>query len=140
MPCGSLKPGSRQPKGRVPPTYDPGAPMRTQRVDATIFSTASLLALAFGGTETIKGGSLPRPAGPPEGFAGLWRNADGTVRLCLGEDWSYEGSVAGRRRSARGTYRRDSAGLVLSDESGLRTRVVVADDGLEMAGHQLYKA
>lgn len=114
--------------------------MRIDHVDATIFSTASLLSLAFGGTDKIDGSFLPRPAGPPEGFAGFWRNADGTVRLCLAEDWSYEGKVAGRRRSARGTYRRDDAGLVLSDETGLRTRIAVGEDGLEMAGHQLFKA
>ncbi|MEV4637796.1 hypothetical protein AB0J80_10620 [Actinoplanes sp. NPDC049548] len=114
--------------------------MRTSHVDATIFPTAALLALAFGGTEKIHGGPLPLPAEPAEDFAGLWRTADGTVRLSLSEDWSYEGSIAGRRRSARGTYRRDSGGLVLNDESGLRTRVVLAEDALEMAGHQLYKA
>lgn len=74
--------------------------MQTNRVDATIFGTASLLALALGGNDEPQpapGG----PANPPEGFTGLWRNADGTVRLCLAADWSYEGRVAGRRRSAR---------------------------------------
>ncbi|MFI7602694.1 hypothetical protein [Actinoplanes sp. NPDC049681] len=114
--------------------------MRIDRVDATIFPTTSLLALAFGDADKIDRITLPRPAGPPEGFAGFWRNADGTVRLCLAEDWSYEGKVAGRRRSARGTYRRDDEGLVLSDESGLRTRIAVGDGRLEMAGHQLFKA
>ena len=114
--------------------------MRTNRVDATIFDTASLLALALGGAgdEVHAGGD--RPASPAEAFTGRWLNADGTVRLCLGADWSYEGTVAGRRRSAKGTYRPDGAGLLLSDESGLRTPVAVADHGLEMAGHQLYRA
>ena len=113
--------------------------MRTNNVDATIFGTAPLLALALGGSDDLRH-APERPAEPPEGFTGLWRNADGTVRLCLAADWSYEGRVAGRRRSSRGTYRPDGAGLVLSDESGLRTPVVVAEYGLEMAGHQLFKA
>ncbi|WP_199516965.1 hypothetical protein [Nucisporomicrobium flavum] len=114
--------------------------MRDIRVDTTIFGTASLLALALGGAEDALRPEPERPDGPPEGFTGLWRNADGTVRLCLAADWSYEGSVAGRRRSAKGTYRREGSLLELSDESGLRTPVVVAEYGLEMAGHQLYKA
>ncbi|MEV4703703.1 hypothetical protein [Actinoplanes sp. NPDC049316] len=114
--------------------------MRTVPVDTTIFGTASLLALALGGAENALRPEPHRPDGPPEGFTGLWRNADGTVRLCLAADWSYKGSVAGRRRGAKGTYRREGAHLLLSDESGLRTPVLVAEDGLEMAGHQLYKA
>ncbi|BCJ52733.1 hypothetical protein Asp14428_42080 [Actinoplanes sp. NBRC 14428] len=114
--------------------------MRTDRVDATIFSTASLLTLAFGGAEDFSAGLPPRPDGPPEGFAGFWRTADGSVRLYLAEDWSYEGTVAGRRRGARGTYHRDADGIVLRDESGLRTRIMPAGDGLEMAGHQLFRA
>jgi len=113
--------------------------MRTHRVDATIFGTASLLALALGGADDDVRHAMDRPADPPEGFSGLWRNTDGTVRLCLGADWSYEGQVEGRHRSARGTYRPAGAGLLLSDESGLSTPVVVAGHGLEMAGHHLFK-
>jgi hypothetical protein len=115
--------------------------MRTNRVDATIFGTASLLALALGGADDEVRSAPARPAGPPEGFTGLWLNADGTVRLCLGADWSYEGHVAGRHRSARGTYRPEGAGLLLNDDSGLSTPVLVAGHGrLEMAGHQLFRA
>ena len=114
--------------------------MRPDRVDATIFGTASLLALALSGAGDEVRMAPDRPAHPPEGFTGLWRNADGTVRLCLASDWSYEGRVAGRHRGARGTYRLDGAGLLLIDESGLNTPVVVAEHGLEMAGHQLFKA
>ncbi|OJF12570.1 hypothetical protein [Couchioplanes caeruleus] len=114
--------------------------MRTSDLDATIFTSASLLALAFGGkSDDAVRLSQPRPDGRPDDYAGYWRNADDTVRLVLGEDWSYEGKVAGRRRNAKGTYRPDGAGLLLSDESGLRTRVEPAEYGLEMAGHQLFK-
>lgn len=114
--------------------------MRPTRVDATIFGTASLLALAFGDAGDEMRSTPDRPAQPPQGFTGLWRNADGTVRLCLASDWSYEGRVAGRHRRARGTYRPDGAGLLLSDESGLSTPVLVGEYGLEMAGHQLFRA
>ncbi|MEV6600262.1 hypothetical protein AB0M36_25945 [Actinoplanes sp. NPDC051346] len=114
--------------------------MRTNRLDATIFTSASLIALAFGGKpDNAVTLALPHPDGEPDEFAGIWRNADDTVRLCLGEDWSYEGRIAGRRRSAKGVYRPDGAGLMLSDESGLRTRVEPAEYGLQMAGHQLFK-
>ncbi|GAA2491613.1 hypothetical protein [Winogradskya humida] len=111
------------------------------RVDTTIFGTASLLTLAFGGSADIPVPlNPPRPDGPPVGFVGFWQNADGSVRLCLAEDWSYEGRVEGRRRAAKGTYSPYDGGLVLRDESGLRTPVLVADDRLEMAGHQLHRA
>jgi hypothetical protein len=115
--------------------------MRTDRFDATIFGTGSLLALALGGaSEKTLEANLPQPSGPPTGFAGIWRNADGSVRLYLDKDWSYEGHVEGRDRSARGTYHPDGGGLLLQDESGLRTQITVGTDGLEMAGHRLYKA
>jgi hypothetical protein len=107
-------------------------------LSTTIFGTASLLALALSGTDTLEV-TLAHPATPPAGFVGFWQNADGSVRLCLGEDGSYEGRVAGRRRSAKGTYHPSGAGVVLRDESGLRTPVTLATDGLEMAGHQLFK-
>lgn len=110
------------------------------RIDATIFGTASLLALALGGTrdDTLRHPG-PQPDEPPADFAGVWRNADGSVRLCLGDDWSYEGRVEGRDRSARGTYVPAGRGLLLQDDSGLRTSVSVGDHGLEMAGHHLFK-
>ncbi|GGQ69343.1 hypothetical protein [Couchioplanes azureus] len=114
--------------------------MRTKDLDATIFTSASLLALAFGGKpDDAVTLSQPRPDGRPGDYAGYWRNADDTVRLWLAEDWSYEGKIAGRRRSAKGTYRPDGDGLLLSDETGLRTRVERAEYGLEMAGHLLHK-
>ncbi|MFI5934965.1 hypothetical protein [Actinoplanes sp. NPDC051494] len=114
--------------------------MRTPKIDTTIFGTAALLTLAFGGNETTVPVITPHPDGPPDGFVGFWRNEDGSVRLCLAEDWSFEGHVEGRRRTAKGTYHPNGGGLVLRDESGLRTPVTVADDGLEMAGHLLVRA
>lgn len=106
---------------------------------ATIFGTSSLLTLALGGSGDALAFTLPRPGTPPDGFVGFWQNADGSVRLCLAGDGSYEGRVAGRRRSARGVYHLAGDDLVLRDESGLRTAVTVAADALEMAGHQLHK-
>lgn len=114
--------------------------MRTHRVDATIFGATSLLALALGGVAPERL-TVARPVAPgePDPLVGLWLSADHTVRLQLAADWSYQGSVAGRQRAARGTYRPEGAGLVLRDETGLRTPVAVAEDGLEMAGHQLFR-
>jgi len=115
--------------------------MRNPRVDTTIFGTASLLTLALGGVAPEQlSVPVPAAAGDAEVLAGLWLSADKTVRLRLGADWSYLGQVAGRRRPAQGTYRPEGAGLVLRDETGLRTPVTVADDVLEMAGHQLFRA
>jgi hypothetical protein len=115
--------------------------MRTPRVDATIFGAASLLTRALGGVapERI---ATPLPAGADDAalLAGVWLSADSTVRLQLGADWSYLGRIEGRRRVAKGTYRAEGAGLVLRDDTGLRTPVTVAEDVLEMAGHQLFKA
>jgi hypothetical protein len=110
----------------------------TPRVDATIFGTASLLTLALGGVAPERLGA-PEPVGGEEetAMAGLWLSADHTVRLELGTDWSYESRVQGRRRAAKGTYRPAGPGLVLRDETGLRTPVTVAENGLEMAGHLL---
>ncbi|MFI5494437.1 hypothetical protein [Actinoplanes sp. NPDC051859] len=114
--------------------------MRTDSLDATIFTSASLLALAsVGEAGDAVATAAPRPTGRPGEYAGHWRSADDTVRLFLAEDWSFEGAVAGRRRGARGTYRIDGAGLMLSDDSGLRTRVERGEYCLEMAGHQLFK-
>jgi hypothetical protein len=117
--------------------------MRTRRVDATIFGAASLLALAVG-SGTIDpvpaAESAPITAEEMPGLIGTWLNADSTVRLHLAADLSYVGSVAGRHRDAKGTYLPDGPGLLLQDVSGLRTRVVVADRRLEMAGHRLFRA
>jgi hypothetical protein len=114
--------------------------MRTHRVDATIFGATSLLALALGGVATEHlAAPAPVATGDAEILAGIWLNADKTVRLQLGADWSYLGSVAGRHRAARGTYHPAGSGLVLRDETGLRTPVTLAGYGLEMAGHHLFR-
>jgi hypothetical protein len=113
--------------------------VRATRFDTTVLGAASLLALAVSGRE-----SPPMPAPTPaktEGMdlAGVWLSADGTVRLDLRPDGTYGSSLAGRRRSARGSYLADGMGVLLCDDNGLRTAVTAGDDGLEMAGHRLYK-
>ncbi|MFI7539786.1 Atu4866 domain-containing protein [Actinoplanes sp. NPDC049599] len=115
--------------------------MRNHRVDATIFGAAPLLALALGGVAPERlAAPVPAGTGDAAPLVGVWRSADSTVKLRLDADWSYLGSVEGRHRAARGTYRPQGSGLVLRDETGLRTPVTVAEDVLEMAGHQLFKA
>jgi hypothetical protein len=115
--------------------------MRSSPKDTTIFGAASLLTLALGGVAAEQlAVAVPAVADDATALAGVWLSADSTVRLQLGADWSYLGSVAGRHRAAQGTYRPEGAGLVLRDVTGLRTPVTVADDALEMAGHQLFKA
>lgn len=114
--------------------------MRTDcppRVDTTILDAAVLLALAFGGaTLDVR----PPPVATDPAVAGLWRSPDGTIRLRLERDGTYEGAVAGRDRAARGTYRVNGAALLLLDDSGLRTPVTRLGDTLEMAGHDLRRA
>jgi hypothetical protein len=116
--------------------------MRTHRVDATILPAEQLLALALGGTpaEQFSARTVPPATGEQaRALAGTWHNADSTVRLHLAEDWSYAGSVSGRDRCAKGTYQADGTGLLLRDETGLRTPVTVFEHGLEMAGHHLFR-
>jgi hypothetical protein len=115
--------------------------MRNHRVDATIFGAASLLTLALGGGAAEQlAAPVPVSIDETAALAGIWLNADNTVRLQLGADWSYLGSVEGRHRAATGVYRPAGTGLVLHDDTGLRTPVAVAGYGLEMAGHQLFRA
>ncbi|GAA3346272.1 hypothetical protein GCM10020358_56660 [Amorphoplanes nipponensis] len=114
--------------------------MRNPRVDTTIFGATSLLTLALGGvTPDCFAAPVPVAEGEAEAVVGIWHNADRTVRLQLGADWSYQGRVEGRDRPAQGTYRPAGSGLVLRDRTGLRTPVTVAGDVLEMAGHQLFR-
>jgi len=115
--------------------------LRSPRVDTTILDTTLLLTLALGGVAAEQLAASPAvPVTDEEARAlvGVWLNADRTVRLHLAEDWSYVGSVAGRHRGAKGIYRPGGAGLLLCDETGLRTPVAVLEHGLEMAGHQLF--
>jgi hypothetical protein len=114
--------------------------MTRSRVDMTIFGAADLLTLALGGVAPEQlAVAVPVAADEEPALAGTWLSADSTVWLRLGPDWSYLGCVEGRHRAAKGTYRPDGAGLLLRDETGLRTPVTVAGDGLEMAGHQLFR-
>ena len=71
---------------------------------------------------------------------GVWLSEDGTVRLDIFEDGTYDGQVAGRKRHAHGTYHIDGATMTLSDDSGLYTPVVLGEGELEMAGYHLSPA
>jgi hypothetical protein len=115
--------------------------VRATRFDPTVLGAASLLALAVGGREHPPM-PMPMPASTStEGMdlAGVWLSADGTVCLDLRPDGTYRSSVAGRRRSARGSYLADGTSVLLYDNTGLRTAVTAGDDELDMAGHRLYK-
>jgi hypothetical protein len=111
--------------------------MTVPRFDATVLPAGSLIALALAGSEV--------PAAPlsrqivQKNVAGMWRSADGAVRLDLRPDGDYERGIAGRRQPSHGSYLVDGPCVLLQDDNGLRTVVTVAGDLLEMAGHQLYK-
>jgi hypothetical protein len=121
---------------------------RGPRIDATILGAASLLALAMcgvGGTAEATGRfqNVQTPAvtvaNGAEAYVGVWLSADDTVRLDISADGTYERSIDGRKKSARGMYRVDGTSLRLVDESGIRTTVTSSNGGLEMAGYQLEK-
>lgn len=107
--------------------------------DTTVLDTAALLAVAMG-----RGPAVPPPPvriNPSiPALAGVWRSADGTVRLTLKSDFSYALSVAGRSRKAQGFYRLNGADLRLRDDSGLRTAARLSDGAIELAGHELLPA
>jgi len=71
---------------------------------------------------------------------GVWLSGDGTVRLDIFSDGTYDGQVAGRRRHAHGTYHIDGPLMTLSDDSGLFTPVRLGEGKLEMAGYHLSPA
>jgi hypothetical protein len=118
---------------------------RGPRIDATILGAASLLALAMGpgmpdtGTSAPGTQSVVGTGTAAADLVGEWVSPDGTVRLNLGADGRYDRSLAGRARPAHGTYRLDGSGLLLRDDSGLRTDVTVQTDALELAGHRLLR-
>jgi hypothetical protein len=68
---------------------------------------------------------------------GVWLSGDGTVRLDIRTDGTYDGQVAGRRRHAHGTYHIDGTTMTLSDDTGLHTPVSLGEGELEMAGYRL---
>jgi hypothetical protein len=119
---------------------------RRPRIDATVLGAASLLALALGST----GGSTPvterfvtvkapavAVANGAGAYVGVWMSADDTVRLDISADSTYERSIIGRKRTARGRYHVHGTSLVLDDESGVRTTVTGTPTGLLMAGYDL---
>ncbi|SDT72073.1 Atu4866 domain-containing protein [Actinoplanes derwentensis] len=109
-------------------------------VDFTVLDAASLLAIAMGGTAYNGPAAIQSQVAINTPVVGAWRSPDGTVRLRLHTDGTFAGEVAGRRRSARGTYDVDGESVVLRDDSGLQTPVHVYDGELEMAGHRLRPA
>ncbi|WP_433828141.1 Atu4866 domain-containing protein [Actinoplanes sp. CA-015351] len=108
-------------------------------VDFTVLDAAALLAIAMGGHADLTAHSNGTGPKVVTGAAvvGAWRSPDGVVQLRLHTDGTFAGEVAGRRKSARGTYDIQGAEVVLHDDSGLNTAVVVYDGELEMAGHRL---
>lgn len=84
--------------------------------------------------------NLAPPQAADPALTGRWHSADGTVRLQLEPDGTYRGSVAGRSRTARGTYLVDGPSVVLYDDSGLHTPVTRLGDTLAMAGYDLHRA
>jgi putative ligand-binding protein with streptavidin-like fold len=110
--------------------------------DTTVLGKASLLALAMAGTCDVPVGIVRRAPSTvaTSALVGLWRSADGEVRLTIKTDGTYAGEVAGRKRRAQGTYRVEGSTMTLNDDTGLRIPVLLFDGELEMAGHRLGKA
>jgi hypothetical protein len=108
-------------------------------VDTTVLDAAALLAIAMGDqvSRTAASRGLTSASHADLAPVGAWRTPDGTVRLDIRTDGTYDGRVAGRKRRAHGTYMFDGATVTLSDDSGLNTSVMVFEGGLEMAGHRL---
>jgi hypothetical protein len=104
--------------------------------DTTTLDASTLLKRVMGG-RTAEPVALP-PA-RVEAFApvGIWLSEDGTVRLDIRDDGTYDGQVAGRKRHAHGTYYIDGSTMTLSDDSGLHTPVALIEGELEMAGYRL---
>ena len=108
-------------------------------VDFTVLDAAALLAIAMKGASELTSHPLGGSPKVVTGAAviGAWRSPDGVVQLRLHTDGTFAGQVAGRRQTAHGTYDIDGAEVVLHDDSGLNTAVIVYDGELEMAGHRL---
>jgi putative ligand-binding protein with streptavidin-like fold len=107
--------------------------------DTTVLGKAALLALAMAGAPNATVGIARRSPSTVAASAlvGLWRSADGGVRLTIKTDGTYAGEVTGRKRPAQGTYRVEGSTMTLDDDTGLRTPVILFDGELEMAGHRL---
>jgi hypothetical protein len=113
-------------------------PLHRPRVDTTLLGAGTLLAIALRDAGVPPGDARPTADGDAP-RAGRWRSADDQVRLDLRPDGSYRLVVAGRRRTASGTYRVDGTALHLCDASGLRTAGSFGDGVLELAGHELVR-
>jgi hypothetical protein len=112
--------------------------MRTHRprVDATVLGAASLLALALGDVAHV---AAPADR-PPTEVVGHWRSVDGSVRLAMATDGTYQRSVAGRHRAECGTYWTEGRAVLLRADCGLPTTVTPVGEALEMAGHRLFRS
>ena len=111
--------------------------MRKHIVDPTAPDAAALIERAR--VERALPG--PRPAKiATTAPVGVWLSEDGTVRLDIFDDGTYDGQVAGRKRHAHGTYHIDGSTMTLSDDSGLYTPVLLCDGELEMAGYHLSRS
>ena len=115
-------------------------------IDATILGAATLFALALGNGNLIGAPErydfvAPRAmvTGDIAALVGSWRSPDATVHLDLYAGGDYERGIVGRSSTSHGSYLADGPNLLLRDDSGLRTTVIVADGALEMAGHRLRK-
>lgn len=110
--------------------------------DTTVLGKTSLLALAMAGAPNASVGIVRRAPSTvaTSALVGLWRSADGVVRLTIKTDGTYAGEVAGRKQAVHGTYRVDGSTMTLDDDTGLRTPVILFDGELEMAGHRLGRA
>ena len=107
--------------------------------DRTVVDATALLKRAMGGRPAERGGRLPAKV-KTSAPVGAWLSEDGTVRLDIFSDGTYDGQVAGRKRHAHGTYHIDGSLMTLSDDSGLFTPVTMAEGELEMAGYHLSPA
>jgi hypothetical protein len=113
--------------------------MRQHADDRTVLDATALLKRVMGGRPAEGGGQSSarvRTTAP----VGVWLSEDGTVRLDIFEDGTYDGQVAGRKRHAHGTYHIDGSLMTLSDDSGLFTPVTMGEGELEMAGYHLNQA
>jgi len=108
--------------------------------ETTILGPGALLALAARGNWPVPAPTRTaiNPSAPS--LTGVWRTADGAIRLTLKSDFSYALSVAGRARRAQGSYLLDGPELRLRDDSGLRTPARLTAGTIELAGHELHPA
>ena len=108
-------------------------------VEHPVVDATALLKRVMGGRPAEHGGQAPAKV-KISAPVGVWLSGDGTVRLDIFSDGTYDGQVAGRKRHAHGTYHIDGPLMTLSDDSGLFTPVRLGEGELEMAGYHLSPA